>query len=138
MAYVKQEAIDQARSMDLLTYLSYYEPGNLVRISGNTYCTREHDSLKISNGKWYWFSRRIGGVSALDYLMKVKEYSLPEAVELIVGCDAIADFPARDYEFKSNEERKQLGLNGRRKVEKEFDRNIVINKYLDAINKVTN
>ena len=30
-----------------------------------------------------------------------------------------------------------MGLNGRRKVEKEFDRNIVINKYLDAINKVT-
>ena len=36
-----------------------------------------------------------------------------------------------------NEERKQMGLNGRRKVEKEFDRNIVINKYLNAINKVT-
>ena len=41
------------------------------------------------------------------------------------------------YLSLSNEERKQLGLNGRRKVEKEFDRNIVINKYLDAINKVT-
>ena len=41
------------------------------------------------------------------------------------------------YLSLSNEERKQLGLNGRRKVEKEFDRNIVINKYLNAINKVT-
>ena len=41
------------------------------------------------------------------------------------------------YLSLSNEERKQMGLNGRRKVEKEFDRNIVINKYLDAINKVT-
>ena len=41
------------------------------------------------------------------------------------------------YLSLSNEERKQLGLNGRHKVEKEFDRNIVINKYLDAIDKVT-
>ena len=72
MAYVKAEAIEQARRMDLLTYLSHYEPGNLVHISGNNYCTKEHDSLKISNGKWYWFSRGVGGISALDYLMKVK------------------------------------------------------------------
>ena len=41
------------------------------------------------------------------------------------------------YLSLSNEERKQMGLNGRRKVEKEFDRSIVINKYLNAINKVT-
>lgn len=33
----------------------------------------------------------------------------------------------------SNEERKQMGLNGRAKVEKEFDRNIVIAKYLEEI-----
>ncbi|MBQ0036865.1 MAG: glycosyltransferase family 4 protein [Firmicutes bacterium] len=36
----------------------------------------------------------------------------------------------------SLEERKQLGINGRRKIEKEFDRNIVINNYLQEINKV--
>lgn len=35
----------------------------------------------------------------------------------------------------TNKERKQLGLNGRRKVEKEFDRNIVINKYIIEIEK---
>ena len=42
------------------------------------------------------------------------------------------------YLSLSNEERKQLGLNGREKVEKEFDRNIVINKYLEAIDKAVN
>lgn len=41
------------------------------------------------------------------------------------------------YLSLSNEERKQLGLNGRKKVEKEFDRKIVIDKYLNAIEKVT-
>jgi len=33
----------------------------------------------------------------------------------------------------SNEQRKQMGLNAREKVEKQFDRNIVINKYKQAI-----
>ena len=57
----------------MLTYLQTYEPQELVHFGGSTYCTREHDSLKISNGKWCWFSRGIGGCSALDYLIKVKE-----------------------------------------------------------------
>lgn len=80
--------IEQARQMDLLTYLRHYEPNNLRRVAGNVYCTREHDSLKISNGKWYWWSRGIGGVSALDYLIKVKEYSFVEAVEALTGVTA--------------------------------------------------
>ncbi len=51
MAYYTEEQIRQARSMDLLTYLQIYEPTELIHVRGNTYCTREHDSLKISNGK---------------------------------------------------------------------------------------
>ena len=57
----------------------------MVHFSGNTYTTRTHDSLKISNGKWMWWSRGIGGRSALDYLIKVKDYSFLEAVELLAG-----------------------------------------------------
>ena len=77
--------IEQARQMDLLSYLQKYEPSNLKRVTSNVYCTKEHDSLKISNGKWYWWSRGIGGVSALDYLIKVKEYTFVEAVETLMG-----------------------------------------------------
>jgi len=79
------ETIDQARQMDVLSYLQHYEPENLVKISRNVYCTKEHDSLKISNGKWYWWSRGFGGHSALDYLIKVKEYDFVSAVETLVG-----------------------------------------------------
>lgn len=82
------DVIEQARRMDLLTYLQHYEPGNLVRFSGNAYGTKEHSSLKISNGKWYWWANGIGGVSALDYLIKVKDYSFVEAVETITGRSA--------------------------------------------------
>ena len=80
--------IEQARQMDLLSYLQRYEPNNLKRVASNVYCTKEHDSLKISNGKWYWWSRGFGGVSALDYLIKVKEYSFVEAVEQLTGITA--------------------------------------------------
>ena len=53
MPYIAPEVILEAKRMDLLTYLQIYEPQELVHFGGNTYCTREHDSLKISNGKWY-------------------------------------------------------------------------------------
>ncbi|SMC62448.1 DUF3991 and TOPRIM domain-containing protein [Papillibacter cinnamivorans] len=85
MAYISAEDITQAKQMDLLTYLQSYEPQELVRMSGNTYCTREHDSLKISNGKWHWFSREIGGKTALDYLIKVRDYTFLQAVETLLG-----------------------------------------------------
>ena len=89
MPYVSQDDVRQAKQMDLLTYLQSYEPQELVPLSGGTYCTREHDSLKISNGKWHWFSRGVGGRSALDYLIIVQEYTFPEAVETILGRAAI-------------------------------------------------
>ena len=90
MPYVPPEVVEKAREMDLLTYLKNYEPQELVHFGGNTYCTREHDSLKISNGKWCWFSRGIGGYSALDYLIKVKEMPFTEAVETIMGNVAVS------------------------------------------------
>ena len=85
MAFIPPETIEKARQVDLLTYLQTCEPNELVHLSGNHYCTREHDSLKISNGKWYWFSRGFGGYNALDYLIKVKELPFMEAMERITG-----------------------------------------------------
>ena len=85
MPFIPSKTIEKARQMDLLTYLRVFEPDELVHIGGNHYCTREHDSLKISNGKWYWFSRGFGGCNALDYLIKVKEVPFMEAVERISG-----------------------------------------------------
>lgn len=59
-------------------------------MSGDVYCTKEHDSLRISHGKWCWFSRGgEGGRTALDYLIKVNGYSFLEAVEQIVGRAAV-------------------------------------------------
>lgn len=89
MPYIPPEVVEQARQIDLLSYLQAFEPGELVRISGNNYTTRTHDSLKISNGKWMWWSHRIGGYNALDYLVKVKGCSFVEAVETLMGKAAV-------------------------------------------------
>ncbi|MEF2663381.1 MAG: DUF3991 and TOPRIM domain-containing protein [Bacilli bacterium] len=85
MAYYSKEEIAKAKQMDLYTYLENYEPDELVHFSRDTYMTRTHDSLKISNGMWYWFSRGIGGKTALEYLIKVRDYSFIQAVETILG-----------------------------------------------------
>lgn len=87
MPYVPPEQVASAREMDLLTYLQRHEPDELVHFSGSTYTTRTHDSLKISNGKWCWWSRGVGGSTALDYLIRVRGLTLPEAVAAITGCE---------------------------------------------------
>lgn len=83
--YLSKDQIAAAREMDLLTYLRRFEPEELVHIGGDTYATRTHDSLKISNGKWCWWSRNIGGTTALDYLTRVEGLSFLDAVQRILG-----------------------------------------------------
>ena len=85
MAYHHPDEIAKAREVDLLSYLQATDPNELVKCDGNEYCTRTHDSLKISNGKWFWWSRGIGGASALDYLVKVQGVDFLTAVEKILG-----------------------------------------------------
>lgn len=107
MPYYPKEVIKKAKEMDLLTYLKNYEPDELVHFSGDTYCTKEHDSLKISNGLWCWNSRGIGGKSAIKYLTDVKGYSFIDAVKIIVEkeklqqpVEAIAPKKKRVYNLK--------------------------------------
>ena len=93
MPLLDDHIVEEAKQMDLLTYLQYFEPQELVHFSGNTYTTKTHDSLKISNGKWMWWSRGIGGYTALDYLIKVKGMPFVEAVETITGKTAAYPIP---------------------------------------------
>ena len=93
---VSKAEIERARELDLLTYLQTYEPHELVRISSAVYSTRSHDSLKISNGKWYQWSTGIGGVSALDYLVKVQGMDFVSAVLRVLECTRYAT-PTKTY-----------------------------------------
>ena len=83
MAYYSSEEITKAKSIDLLTYLKEYEPQELVYIGGNEYATKTHPSLKISNGKWNWFSKGFGGTTAINYLTEVRGYTFMQAMDII-------------------------------------------------------
>lgn len=85
MPYIPKEIVAEARQIDLLTYLKNYEPNELIEVCRGTYTTKSHDSLKISNGLWYWFTKGIGGKSAIDYLVKVRDISFINAVETVMG-----------------------------------------------------
>ena len=85
MARLKQEELQKIKQIDVLTYLMNYQPERLKKISAGVFCIRDHDSLQISNGLWHWHSMRIGGRSALDFLIKVDNYSFKDAVKIIQG-----------------------------------------------------
>ncbi len=103
MVFYTEEQIRQAKSVDLLSYLQRALPHELIRISGSTYCLKDHDSLRISHGKWYWFSRGFGGVSAVDFLVKVRGCSFVEAVGMVLRNGAY-----RSPEVKASSERRLL------------------------------
>jgi hypothetical protein len=54
----------------------------------------EHDSLKISNGMWFRHSTQQGGVSALDFLVKVRGVHFVDAVLSLTGGYAFTDYKA--------------------------------------------
>ena len=83
ISYTPPEVVEEIKKIDLLTYLKNYEPDELVRVGANTYTTKTHDSLRISNGLWNWFSRGIGGRSAVDYIKEDRNLSFKQAIDYI-------------------------------------------------------
>ncbi|MDR1185311.1 MAG: DUF3991 and toprim domain-containing protein [Coriobacteriales bacterium] len=89
MPYIDPKEIERVKQIDALSYLKQCEPDELVKLGPNSYCTKTHDSLKLSNGCWFWWSRGVGGKSALDLLIKVREMTF---------LDAVAKLGAREIE----------------------------------------
>lgn len=83
--YIPPDLLKKAKEMDLLTYLMNFNPSELVKITEDTYSTKTHDSLIISNNLWHRFSTNEGGKTALDYLIKVEGYTLQEAAKIILN-----------------------------------------------------
>ena len=108
MPYIPSEVVEKARQVDLLTYLKNYEPNELIEVCRGTYTTRTHDSLKISNGLWYWFTKGIGGKSAIDYLIKVRNLSFINAVQTVMGNIKIQ--APISYKQKENSSEKRLKI----------------------------
>ena len=104
-----QKNIEAARRITVMQYLETYHPGELVRKTDREYCTRTHDSLIITpaNGFFHWFSRRVGGNNAIDYLTKVEGMDFVSAVRLLneMAPVAVSFQPAKAAPVKPHEPR---------------------------------
>lgn len=78
-----QYQINKAKNMDLLDYMRQ-RGYSLIQSASNEYRLQEHDSLVISNNKWKWFSRDIGG-DTLDFVTKYEGKGFKEAMEILIG-----------------------------------------------------
>lgn len=115
-SYVTEEQIRIAKMVDLLSYLQASEPNELKKTGYNEYRTVSHGSLVISNGKWIWNKGSIGGRTALDYLIKVRNIGFVDAVNTVLNsrCAPAASFslPVEKEEkgFKRSSSAKKLIL----------------------------
>jgi hypothetical protein len=96
---ISDEQIALARGVDLLSWLMRNEPDSIRKCGLNEYCLAEHDSLKISNGKFYWFSRGFGGASALDFLVKVRGVDFVAAVQSLTDGAVLPPYQAMRKDF---------------------------------------
>lgn len=87
MPFYCEEQLEAARQMTAIEYLQRYQPYRLKKSSArNEWELTDHDSFKINGitSKWHWKSRDIGGISALNFLIKVDGMEFQEAVELLL------------------------------------------------------
>lgn len=110
MPGVTDEQIAAARSVDLLTYLQSHEPGSFKKSGLGEYYLLEHDSLKISHGKWFWFSRGFGSNNALDFLVQVRGQSFPDAVNILADDRAAPPPPSRPRPLPEKQDDKLFAL----------------------------
>lgn len=81
MRGVSKAQIETARQISVLEYFQIRMPQELIKISPHDFRTQTHSSLVISdNGLFHWFSKDLGGRSALDYLLKVEQMDFVGAV----------------------------------------------------------
>ena len=91
MPWYSGEQIEAARQMTAMEYLRRYQPYRLKKSSArNEWELTDHDSFKINGitSQWHWKSRDIGGICALNFLVKVDGMDFKEAVERLLREDS--------------------------------------------------
>lgn len=90
-----QQQIDQANSMNLISYLQ--SNGYQLIPEGRQFKLAEHDSLYIRDNQWYWFSQGKGG-KTLDFLTQYEGKSFVDAMRELVGEPMeVGDNPQRQH-----------------------------------------
>jgi len=83
--YIEPEILEEIRKVDVLSYFLAREPTDLKREGADRYRLKSDHSCTVSEKGWYDFGRGEGGKSAIDFLVKMRGYSLPEACEIVDG-----------------------------------------------------
>lgn len=76
---ISKQDLAKVKELDLLSYFQNYEPDELIRYSRNEYGTKTYSSLRMSNGLWTSWANSIGGRSALDFFIKIKNWDFLDA-----------------------------------------------------------
>ena len=87
MPWYGEEQLEAVRSVTAMEYLQKHQPSRLKRSTArNEWELTDHDSFKINGitSKWHWKSRDIGGISALNFLIRVDGMEFREAVEMLL------------------------------------------------------
>lgn len=82
--YIPPPLLKKAKEIDLVTYFRTYMPYELVKASSNEYKTKSHNSLRMSNGLWNWWSRGFGGKNAIDFIQKTKKMDFNDAANYVI------------------------------------------------------
>lgn len=80
------EQIQTARHTPMTEFLTRYAGLTFHEHTGYYRCT-EHDSLVIAldNIKWWWNSRNISGIGAIDYLTRIDGITFRQAMQILEG-----------------------------------------------------
>ena len=82
-----QEQIDRANQVNLEQFLRYQ--GEELIKSGREYRWKRHDSMTIKGNRWFRHSQNRGGYP-VDFVMEFFEKTFPEAVQMLIGEEAVA------------------------------------------------
>lgn len=91
---IDKTTLDNARSIDLITFLERYKGFHFRPTNGEYRCT-EHTSLAVKRDRlsWYWHSKGIGGFGAIDFLMKIDNYDFKGALAVLADGQTVTPLP---------------------------------------------
>ena len=87
MSYT-QEQIDRSNQVNLEQFLR--SQGEKLIKSGHEYRWERYDSLTVKGNKWFRHSQNKGGYP-VDFVMKFFDKTFPEAVQMLIGEEAVAE-----------------------------------------------
>jgi hypothetical protein len=87
--FIKPENLEQLRQVDVLSYMLSHEANDLMRDGFNKYRLKSEHSCTVSPNGFFAWGRGFGGRSAIDFLTKIRGYSLIDACSIVDGTKVV-------------------------------------------------